>query len=136
MVTIKQPNSHANFHAAKTVASNESPPPSGGVVISEGKPMTIFRMMPPATAGGAITTKVNGRSYSCAINSTCDAPDFDADILEANGWVKVFQAGVGTTAQRPTGNVRKGVDYFDTTLTMEIIFDGKLWRSAATGAVA
>jgi hypothetical protein len=103
--------------------------------------MPNHRMMPPAiVAGGAVTSQqnitVNGRNYSGSPGSVADIPDMDAQVLGANGWVKV--ASSGTTAQRPTAtsapvNAAPGTQYWDVTLSKLVVFDGKNWRDPATG---
>lgn len=94
--------------------------------------MATIRMMVP---GGIADSKtVNGRTYSIAANGTIDVPDFDALILEANGWQVSATHGVGTTAQRPAVPV-KNMHYLDTTLGYVIRHDGKAWRNPSTGAV-
>ena len=92
--------------------------------------MTNIRLM-PAGSGKITTAVVNGRTYSCALGSTIDVPDFDAFVLGANGWIQV--APVGTTAQRPA---KPGVGNFfhDTTVGKIIIFEGAAWRDPATGS--
>lgn len=50
-------------------------------------------MLPPPAGA---TTRVNGRSYTCPSGSTLRVPDFDADILEANGWIKASVTSVAT----------------------------------------
>lgn len=97
-----------------------------------------FRMLPPAA--GATNSPANGRSYSCAAGSALDVPDFDAEILGAGGWIKAALSG--TTAQRPSTNyaanppyvAAPGLHFIDTTLSLEIVFDGTTWRNPITGA--
>jgi hypothetical protein len=65
-----------------------------------------------------------------------DIPDFDASMLEANGWIDCGPSG--TTAQRPTGrlglyNAGAGSKFFDTTLGLTIASDGISWRDPNTG---
>jgi hypothetical protein len=67
---------------------------------------------------------VAGNAYS--------VPDFDAGILEANGWVLSANTGAGTTSQRPT-TPRVKDSYFDSTLGYTVIWDGKAWRHPNTG---
>lgn len=90
------------------------------------------RLMPPAD-GAHGTIQVNGRSYTCAIGSTIDVPDQDANVMRANGWVSATTGGVGTTSQRPA-NPAKGQMFHDSTLGINIIFDGKVWRNPTSGA--
>lgn len=95
--------------------------------------MPNHRMLAPNNI--AATCAVNGRTYSIAASAVQDIPDYDADELEANGWVKAAAGvgGVGTTAQRPTAPTR-GQEYADTTLTQVVKFDGRVWRNVFTGA--
>jgi hypothetical protein len=97
-----------------------------------------FRMLPPPAVGKQ-TIVANGRTYSAATGAVVDVPDFDAPILGANGWITC--APSGTTAQRPTINpntnppyvAAPNFEYFDTTLSKLIFFDGQAWRDPATG---
>ena len=92
--------------------------------------MTLHRMLPPP--GGA-TTRVNGRSFTCAAGATIDVADFDADLLEVNGWTKAAAGGAGASAARPANPPRKTV-FHDTTLGRNIVWDGKSWRDPDSGA--
>ena len=104
-----------------------------------------IRMMPPASPAqysltGTMT--VNGRSYFAAQGSTLDVPDFDANILEANGWLRL--APVGPTTSRPPADtlanfeqsIGAGYRFIDTTLGAAIVFTGQGWVNAVTGATA
>ena len=104
-----------------------------------------IRMMPPADPAkyafvGTLT--VNGRSYAAAQGSTLDVPDFDADVLEVNGWLRL--GPVGPTADRPAADtlaefeqsIRVGYRFIDTTLSAAIVFTGEGWVNAVTGAAA
>lgn len=93
--------------------------------------MTIsVRLFPPLDVRFQTMT-TNGRSYSGAPGTVKDVPTYDADVLVANGWIRV--AEVGATAQRPTPPT-KGKRFFDTTLGSLIVCDGLAWRNPATGA--
>jgi hypothetical protein len=91
------------------------------------------RLIPPST--GVASTTVNGRTYFTAPGAQ-DVPEFDAEALEANGWMAVAYSG--TTAQRPTSTLgtqaqghtplAPGVKFFDSTLGFLLTWDGKLWR--------
>lgn len=95
-----------------------------------------IRMLPPT--GGA-TFAVAGRSYTAAANSFIDVPDFDAIVMQANGWTKC--AAVGPTTARPTvaspgfaGAPRAGFQFFDTTLSKTVIWHRSgAWIDPATG---
>jgi len=51
---------------------------------------------PPAD-GRSNSITVNGRTYTCAIGSTIDVPDFDAEVMGANGWLIIdTRAGGGS----------------------------------------
>jgi hypothetical protein len=93
--------------------------------------MLQHQMLPPA--GGA-TTRVNGRVYFASSGAVTIAPDFDADELEANGWIKVASGGAGTSAQRPV-RPAPGTAFHDQTLAKNIVYDGRNWRDPATGAL-
>jgi hypothetical protein len=99
-------------------------------------------MLPPAIVnGGPITSQTsmvaNGRTYAGSPGTVMDIPDQDAQVLAANGWVKV--AASGTTAQRPGSNsapfrAAPEAKYYDTSLGKLIVFDGVTWRDPATGS--
>jgi hypothetical protein len=91
------------------------------------------RVMPPAVGGNPIT--VNGRTYNCAVGSTIDVPDWDAQLLSANGWLISAAGGVGATAARPA-NPKRGDEFVDTALGAQVIYDGKQWRNKTSGATA
>lgn len=91
--------------------------------------MATVRLLPPASGPNSHT--VNGRTYVAAIGSTLDVPDFDASVLQANGWTAVAGT-VGATAARPL-NPPKGTQFHDTTLNKVITWDGKAWRDPASG---
>lgn len=95
--------------------------------------MATMRMMPPAD-GLHPAIVVNGRSYTCAAGATIDVPDFDAVVMESNGWTSAAP-GVGATTIRPAAPL-KGQEFHDTTLGFTIKFDGKVWRNPNTGAAA
>ncbi len=77
---------------------------------------------------------VNGRVYTCPVNGVVSVPDFDATVLESNGWVRTALHGSGVTTGRPTTGLFKGYEYFDSTLGINVLWDGKTWRSTVTGA--
>jgi hypothetical protein len=83
--------------------------------------------------GKAVTSIANGRTYVCAAGATIDAPDFDAWILMANGFI-ALAAGVGATAQRPS-KPSPGQNFHDTSLNLTIVWEGSAWRNPATGSV-
>jgi hypothetical protein len=90
-------------------------------------------MMPPGSMTGGATIKCHsGRTYTAAPGGTLDVPDFDAVVLEANGWVKL--AYVGTTAQRPVNPI-KGLPFIDTTLSKVCVHEGSNWRDLITAVI-
>jgi hypothetical protein len=93
--------------------------------------MANIRLIPPGT-GKYATLPVNGRTYTCALGAFIDVPDFDANVLTANGWIRI--AVVGTTAQRPT-NPGTGMLYHDTTLGYVVVWEGAAWRNPNSGSV-
>lgn len=96
--------------------------------------MAVFNMMPPGTAPTTATI-VNGRSYSCARGAVLtNVPPQDADVLEANGWVKTARDGGGATSGRPA-NPLHGATYHDTTLGITVVWDHAAWRNPVTGAI-
>lgn len=98
--------------------------------------MALIRVMPPAD-GLRTSIVVNGRSYSCALGSTIDVPDFDATVMMHNGWTSAgtgaSAAPVGATTSRPA-KPNKNDHFVDATLGYVIVFDGKVWRNPVTGA--
>ena len=112
--------------------------------------MPNYRMLPDAQVGNsayaigkAVSTVVNGRTYTATPGGTpLDVPDFDAKLLEANGWIKMADLGDGTTAQRQAqslllpglGAPMAGDEYYDQTLGMSVVYDGINWRRPDTGA--
>lgn len=98
--------------------------------------MTTYRML-PATDLKYQTLTINGRQYTGTPGSAVDVPDFDADGLGSNGWVKV--APSGPTSARPVGSAGfyqalAGKHYYDMTLNALIVFDGTTWRSPVDGS--
>jgi len=102
--------------------------------------MATHRMLPPANAAqGPNPCVVNGRLYTCALGATIDVADFDAAVLQANGWTMATNAGSGTTAQRPAASaasqpLKRGTTYNDTTVGKVIMWDGATWRDHTSGA--
>lgn len=94
--------------------------------------MTLIRLFPPPD-GNHPTIAVNGRTYTCAQGATVDVPDFDANVMMANGWTRAASGGVGATTARPA-NPSNGMQFHDTTLGYTIVWEGKAWRNPATGA--
>lgn len=101
------------------------------------------RMFPPGS-GQQPNIAVNSRAYSAALGGYVDVPDFDAKVMQANGWTRAgTTAFVGPTSNRPVSEaggqpITPGQLYFDTTLTAPVFWDalGKVWRNVFTGAVA
>jgi len=96
-----------------------------------------FRMLPPNNASQQTVT-ANGRTYSGAPGSTLDVPDFDAQILAANGWVMVCASGPSSSRPLPIMAsapyvAGPGFQYLDTTLGAVIVYDGAAWRNPLTG---
>ena len=105
--------------------------------------MTTYIQLFPA-ANVPTTIVANGRTYTCQVGATpILVPDFDAFILQANGWISSAGGAAGTTAQRPVANPAQGIPpppvgfkYFDTTVGANVIWNGKNWIHHATGATA
>jgi hypothetical protein len=95
--------------------------------------MVNIQMM-PGTGRNPMT--VNGRGYNCPVNGVLSVPDFDATVLESNGWVRSGSHGSGVTTGRPTTGLFKGYEYFDNTLGLIVIWDGLVWRNHTNGALA
>jgi hypothetical protein len=97
--------------------------------------------------GGAPVQNLSHRAsfHSCdknapsksGIKQLVDVYDADAEVLEANAWLRI--APSGPTSARPNGgalgfyNASPGVMYYDTTLAKLIIFDGANWRDPVNG---
>jgi hypothetical protein len=109
--------------------------PNGSAPFEQGeRPMAMHRLIPPAGTGKIIA---NGRTYDPAAGAQ-DVVDFDANVLQANGWS--FVAVSGVTANRHSATtgaypLHVGVKYWDTTINHLVTWDGKNWRNEA-GAVA
>lgn len=95
--------------------------------------MATHLVMPPS-ATGTCTLTVNGRTYTTSNGAAISVPDFDAAILQANGWTIAAQGGSGATAGRPAHPV-KGMTFADSTLGVVVKFDGVNWRNPLTGAI-
>jgi hypothetical protein len=113
--------------------------------------LNTIRMVPAngtaqqVTNGVVVTTTVNGRSYSCAVGSTIDVPEFDAPALQARGlFVRLDTSG--PTSQRPAYPPNANSDariaaspigyrMIDTTLGVAICFNGAAWVNVVTGAI-
>ena len=95
------------------------------------------RIGPPANTsiGPSPFTAQHGLVLKCAVGSALDVDDHVAQQAANNGW-HIF-ALVGTTAQRPTASwvLKRDLRYIDTTLGLEIMFDGVQWRNPVTGAL-
>lgn len=93
--------------------------------------MLTHRMLPPPDATQGINPcAANGRLYKAAPGSYLDVPDFDAQVLAANGWTLATNGGSGPSAARPVAPV-KGTAYHDASLGYTVIWDGKTWRNPA-----
>jgi len=98
------------------------------------------------TAGAKTSAVIFGRTVSCAVGSTIDVAEQDADALEAQGFLRLGVAG--PTSQRPTYPPNASSDsrvaappvgylYLDTTLGKAIRYSGSgLWVDLITGASA
>jgi hypothetical protein len=96
--------------------------------------MPNIRLLPGTAVSSPIT--INGRVYTPIPGTTVDAPDFDARVLEANGWFNVIGHGsVGATAARPKPSVI-GQRFLDTTAAIPVDWDGTTWRNPVSGASA
>jgi hypothetical protein len=97
-----------------------------------------FRVLPPVAVRSQTLT-VNGRNYTGAPGVAMDVPDFDAQVLGANGWICCCPSG--PTSARPTTNPNISAPYtaapsskfYDTSIGKMLIFDGATWRDPATG---
>jgi hypothetical protein len=85
------------------------------------------------------TNPFTGRSYTAAAaGATLDVPDSEAPSLVGNGWL--LMGLVGPTTARPVNNQvwphhpYPNQDYYDTSISAWIVWDGATWRNAATGA--
>ncbi|MET3482369.1 hypothetical protein [Methylobacterium sp. 1973] len=97
----------------------------------------LARMLPPGD-GRPHTTVANGRPYRGTAGAVLDVPVFDAQVLEANGWIRAGRhALAGPTAGRPSTPLADQL-FFDTTLSLPVVWDvlAKVWRNVWTGAPA
>jgi hypothetical protein len=93
--------------------------------------VATVRLIPPV--GLAATSKVNGRTYTCAAGATIDVLDFDAGSLTAQGWLASGLA-VGVSAARPV-NPPIGTVFNDTSVGAAVIYVGKgVWAHHANGS--
>ena len=91
------------------------------------------RLLPPGGANPA-TIQIQDRTYTCAIGSFLDVNDADAQVMMANGWIACAVNGlVGPTGARPP-TPPADTRFFDSTLGIEIVFDGAFWVNPDTGA--
>jgi hypothetical protein len=91
-----------------------------------------------APAVGPQSLTVNGRKYTTTAGNPISVPDFDAQILCANGWILAaanLGVATGVTAGRPV-NPAVGTCYQDTQVGFEVMWDGKTWRNKQSGASA
>jgi hypothetical protein len=82
------------------------------------------------------------RAYSSTLGTALDVPGSmdtiasgDAAALINQGFVAIGMSGV-TSARPPTGGLRPGFLYVDTTLSIVVVWDSANWRNVVTGAVA
>jgi hypothetical protein len=67
--------------------------------------MTTVNMIPPGN-GQHNSITVNGRTYASTPGTSIPVPDFDAAVLEANGWViQPATAGISSTTSTATGGI-------------------------------
>jgi hypothetical protein len=90
------------------------------------------RMLPPTQIAYQVRT-VNGRTYRGSPGVTIDIPDFDADVLAANGWTDLGPSG--TTAQRPTGTLGRYITPVQAQNTSIRRWARALRATALTGAM-
>ncbi|WP_156970945.1 SGNH/GDSL hydrolase family protein [Beijerinckia mobilis] len=55
-----------------------------------------YTLMPPSD-GSKNSLTVNGRTYSATPNSSISVPDFDANVLMANGWTRISNPSTSKT---------------------------------------
>ena len=90
---------------------------------------TTHRLLPPLAVAQQ-TLVVNGRTYTAQPGTAVDVPDFDAGVLEANGWIFVAKSGPTTARPTPTN---AGEEFYDISLDALIMTDGVTWRSPVDG---
>ena len=95
--------------------------------------MATRRVLAPATGD---TISFNGRTYTGIGGTVLDVPDFDAGVLEANGWAIAAINGAGATAARPTAGVKVGSEFHDATLGYNVMWNGKQWVNPTNGNAA
>lgn len=92
--------------------------------------MATVRVIAPVGGG---CNESFGRVYKAAEGTTLDVPDGVAQHLLSSGWTRAGNS-VGSGAAARPANPRKGEEFHDTALNMNIIYDGKTWRRPDTGA--
>lgn len=91
------------------------------------------RLLPPGPANPA-TIQIQDRVYTCALGSFLDVNEADSQVMLANGWISAATiGGEGPTSARPP-NPATGTQFFDTSLSLAIAFDGALWVNLDSGA--
>lgn len=92
----------------------------------------LCRMIP--SDSGPATLTVNARQYVGTVGTPVNVEEMDALELQANGWTRI-SGYAGTTTQRLalTGMVI-GDLFYDSTLTMMMVWTGANWRRVSTGA--
>jgi hypothetical protein len=95
--------------------------------------MATYNAMPPkptVASQTSITATVNGRTYTCAVGSSIQVPDFDAFELSANGW--------GVLPYVPTGGSRPSAPiawqiWYDANPGTTIWWNGSGWVRPSNG---
>jgi hypothetical protein len=97
--------------------------------------MATYNAMPPlpmATSQTTVSTTVNGRTYTCAVGSSIQVPDFDGQVLAANGWGVIPYIPVG--GSRPTPP-RQWEIWYDANVSTTIWWNGSEWVRPSSGAL-
>lgn len=104
---------------------------------------TARMLAPVATPANPIPRNpitVHRRTYSASAGTGIDVPVFDANEMEANGWLRMGTYS-GPSSARPapldpdfSGITLIGLLYYDSTINELIKYDGTSWRDSS-GAV-
>ena len=98
--------------------------------------MPMVQLSPPANQASTTTHTPFGRAYTCAAGQTISVPDFDAVVLQANGWTLSGNITMGPSTKRPVLTASQTAQHFDTTLGKVIYWTGAHWFDASGNQVA
>jgi hypothetical protein len=94
------------------------------------EPNRRARVLPPLS-GPFTSVTVEGRTYSSRNGAPLDVALEDARVLAANGWLVL--GACGPLEARPV-QPQIGEAFFENSTDRQLIFDGRRWRDAHSGA--